>query len=82
MKIKNLEQILERQGTHIRFEKGKVKYFSVSTQHGETDTLDEAIEIIVKADKKYNGKSSFRYFVEKLLEEKLEKEHKENGMQI
>lgn len=68
-KIKNLEQILERQGTHIRFENGKVKYFSVSTQHGDVNTLDEAINIIVKADKKFDGKSAFSYYVERLASE-------------
>lgn len=73
-KIKNLEQILERQDAHIRFENGKVKYFSVSTQHGTANTLEKAIKNIVKADKEFNGKSEFAHFVERL--------ESEYGMQI
>lgn len=78
---KKILNILERQGAHIEFKNGKVKYFSYATQWEETNTLDKAIENIVKADEEFEGLSSWGYFIKK-LEEKLEKEHKENGMQI
>ena len=51
--------------TQIEFENNKVKYFSISTQHGEADTLKEAIDNIVKADKKYEGQTPLHYMIEK-----------------
>lgn len=63
--MENINQILERQHAYIKFKDGKVNYFSVSTQHGTADTIDEAIEDIIELDKKYNGKSSIVYAIEK-----------------
>ena len=51
------EQILERQCAELSFKEGKVNYFSISTQHGTADTIDDAVENILQADKEYNGKS-------------------------
>lgn len=55
----NLTELLERQGASIEFRNGKVKYFSWSTQHGTANTIYEAIEDIVIADEKYDGKTPF-----------------------
>lgn len=64
--MKNINQILEKQCAHIEFKDGKVNYFSISTQHGIADTIEDAIKDIIEADKKYEGKSSLRYVAEKL----------------
>ena len=71
--MENINEILERQDAHLRFKDGKVQYFSISTQHSEANTIEEAIKDIIEADKRYDGKSSFYYAVKK-LEEKTEKE--------
>lgn len=63
--MENINQILERQHACIRFKDGKVNYFSVSTQHGVADTIDEVVEDIIELDKKYDGKSSLAYTIEK-----------------
>lgn len=65
--MENINDTLERQRTIIEFKDGKVKYFSVSTQWGEADTIEEAIEDIVKSDKLLNGKSVLRYTIEDVL---------------
>ena len=62
---KSIEKILSRQCAKIEFGNNKVKYFSISTQHGEADTLKEAIDNIVKADKKYKGQTPLHYMIEK-----------------
>jgi hypothetical protein len=67
--MKNVNEILERQSAHLNFEDGKVKYFSISTQHSEADTIEEAIQNIVKADECLDGKSWLRYAVDKYEEE-------------
>ena len=72
--MENINKILERQCTSFEFENGKVKYFSISTQHDIADTIDEAIKNIIKCDKKYGGKSSFAYAIEK-FENRLKNEH-------
>ena len=63
--METIEQILERQSAYTSFKDGKVNYFSISTQHDTADTIDEAIENIIELDKKYNGKTSFAYTIEK-----------------
>lgn len=65
--MENINDALERQRTIIEFKDGKVKYFSISTQWGEADTIEEAIEDIVKSDKLLNGKSVLRYTIEDVL---------------
>lgn len=62
--MENVNNILERQGTYIEFYNGKVRYFSLSTQHGYADTVEEAINAILKADKDLNGKTPLAYLVE------------------
>lgn len=63
--IENLNQILERQCTSIKFRDGKVVYFSTATQHAVADTLQEAIEAIIETDKKLDGKSPVQYLLDK-----------------
>lgn len=65
--MENINDTLERQRTIIEFKDGKVKYFSISTQWGEADAIEEAIEDIVKSDKLLNGKSVLRYTIEDVL---------------
>lgn len=65
--MENINDILERQHVTIEFKGGKVKYFSISTQWGEADTIEEAIEDIVKSDKLLNGKSVLRYTIDEVL---------------
>lgn len=65
--MENINDVLERQCTSIGFKDGKVKYFSISTQWGEADTIEEAIKDIVESDKLLNGKSAFRYMIEDTL---------------
>lgn len=67
--MKNINEILERQNAHLNFEDGKVKYFSISTQHSEADTIEEAIQSIVEADEYLDGKSWLHYAVDKYEEE-------------
>lgn len=67
--MENINEILERQDAHLRFRDGKVEYFSISTQHSEADTIEDAIKNIIEADKQFGGKSSFRYAIEKYEEE-------------
>lgn len=67
--MKNVNEILERQNAHLNFKDGKVKYFSISTQHSEADTIEEAIQNIVKTDECLDGKSWLCYAVDKYEEE-------------
>lgn len=67
--MKNINETLERQSAHLNFEDGKVKYFSISTQHSEADTIEEAIQNIVEADECLDGKSWLRYAVDRYEEE-------------
>lgn len=62
--MENVNNILERQSTCIEFNNGKVKYFSLSTQHGYADTVEEAVNIILKADKDLNGKTPLACLIE------------------
>lgn len=55
--METTEQILERQYANFNFRNGKVEYFSISTQHDRADTIEAAIQNILDADAKYNGKS-------------------------
>lgn len=71
---KSIKKILSRQCAKIEFVNNKVKYFSISTQHGEADTLKEAIDNIIKADKKYKGQTSLHY----MIEEGIDKFYAEN----
>lgn len=65
--VENINDVLERQCTSIEFKDGKVKYFSISTQWGEADNIEEAIKDIVESDKLLNGKSVLRYTIEDVL---------------
>lgn len=67
--MKNVNEILERQSAYLNFKDGKVKYFSISTQHSEADTIEEAIKDIVEVDEYFNGKSWLHYVVDKYEEE-------------
>lgn len=78
--METTEQILERQYANFSFHNGKVQYFSISTQHDEANTIDEAIKNIIEADKKYNGRAPIAYCMEnfnmdhiELLMKELEK---------
>lgn len=62
--METTEQILERQYANFSFHNGKVQYFSISTQHDETNTIDEAIKNIIEADKKYNGHAPIAHWME------------------
>lgn len=65
--METTEQILSRQYTNFKFINGQVEYFSISTQHGTVKTLDEAINNILEADKKYEGKTPLGYAMEKRI---------------
>jgi hypothetical protein len=62
--METTEQILERQCAALNFENGKVKYFSISTQWEEADTIGDAIKNILEADKKYDGKTPLAHWIE------------------
>lgn len=66
MKVETINEILARQHTYIEFKDGKVNYFSISTQHGTADTIVEAIDIIITADKDLEGMTVFNYFASKV----------------
>lgn len=68
--METVEQILERQCAELSFKEGKVNYFSISTQHGIADTIDDAVEHIIEADKEFDGKSFLAYWIEKIEKEK------------
>lgn len=63
--MKNTNKILERQCVKLDLSDGIVKYFSVSTQHAEADTIEEAIKSILEADNLFCGKSWLGYIVDK-----------------
>lgn len=67
--METIEQILERQCAEFKFKDGKVNYFSVSTQHSIADTIDDAVEHIIEADKEFGGKSFLAYWIEKIEKE-------------
>lgn len=62
--MKTIEQILTKQCAQLNFENGKVKYFSASTQWNEADTIEDAIQSIIEADKKYDGKTPLAHWIE------------------
>lgn len=64
--MENINDILARQHTSIGFGNGKVKYFSISTQWDEADTIEEAVKDIIEADKALNGESALGYIIEYL----------------
>ena len=64
-----IEDILSRQDCVIRFENGIVDYFSISTQHCKANTLQEAVNNIIDADKKYNGMSGLHYLINEMEKE-------------
>lgn len=55
--METTEQILSRQCAELNFKNGRVEYFSISTQWGSANTVEEAILNILDADVKYNGLS-------------------------
>lgn len=65
----NLSDILTKVCAEFRFNNGKVFYFSTVTQHGEADTLEDAVNIIVETAKKYNYKNPLYNFIEKYEKE-------------
>lgn len=69
-------RILTRQCAQLNFKDDKVEYFSISTQWGMADTIEDAIRNILEADAKYEGKSSLQYALEdfKVLECNLSEE--------
>lgn len=69
-------KILTRQCTQLSFKDDKVEYFSISTQWGVADTIEDALRNILEADAKYDGKSSLQYALEdfKVLECNLSEE--------
>ena len=71
---KSIKKMLSKQCAKIEFVNNKVKYFSISTQHGEADTLKEAIDNIIKADKKYKGQTPLHY----MIDEGIDKFYAEN----
>ena len=62
--METLEQILSRQYAEFKFRNGQVEYFSISTQHDKAQTVEEAINNILEADKKYEGKAPLTYAME------------------
>lgn len=60
-----VEQILEKQYAYFNFRNGQVEYFSISTQHGKAQTIEEAINNILDADKKYEGKAPINFSLNK-----------------
>lgn len=63
--INSVEKILSKQYAELKFRNGKVEYFSLSTQHGSAKTVEDAINNILEADKKYEGKTPLGYAIEK-----------------
>lgn len=63
--MKTIEQILSKQYAELKFRNGQVEYFSISTQHGSAKTVEEAINNIVEADKKYEGMTPLGYAIAK-----------------
>lgn len=61
--METIEQILSRQQAEFRFKDDVVEYFSISTQWNEANTIDEAVQNILQADKKYNGKAPVSYWL-------------------
>lgn len=78
--MQTAEQILERQCAEFSFKDGKVKYFSISTQHDTANTIDDAIKSVLEADKKYNGKTQLAYLTEKMEKKKELKPYDLDGM--
>lgn len=78
--METAEQILERQCAEFSFKDGKVKYFSISTQHDIADTIDDAIKNVLEADKKYNGKTQLVYFIEEMEKKEELKPYDLDGM--
>lgn len=66
---KSIEKILSNQCAKIEFKNNKVEYFALSTQHGKANTLKEAINNIIKADKKYKGQTPLSYMIEEDIKE-------------
>lgn len=69
-------RILTRQCAQLSFKDDKVEYFSIATQWGVADTVEDALRNILEADAKYEGKSSLQYALEdlKVLECNLSEE--------
>lgn len=67
--METTEQILSRQYASFKFTNGQVEYFSISTQHDKAKTVEEAINNILEADKKYEGKSPLGYRLMKDINE-------------
>ena len=63
--METTEQILSRQYTKFKFRNGQVEYFSISTQHDKAKTVEEAINNIFDADKKYEGKAPINFSLNK-----------------
>ena len=63
--MESIENILSKQCADIRFRNGIVEYFSLSTQHDTANTLIKALENILEAHEKYEGKTPFAYTMEK-----------------
>lgn len=63
--METIEQILTRQYANFKFRDGQVEYFSLSTQHDKAKTVEEAINNILEADKKYDGKAPLSFMLEK-----------------
>ena len=61
--METIEQILSRQQAEFRFKDDVVEYFSMSTQWNEANTIDEAVQDILQADKRYNGKAPVSYWL-------------------
>ena len=69
-------RILTRQCVQLNFKDEKVEYFSISTQWGVADSIEDALRNIIEADIKYDSKSSLQYALEdfKVLECNLSEE--------
>ena len=65
--MESIEDILSKQCAEFKFRNEQVEYFSFSTQHSTAKTLDEAINNILEADKKYEGKTPLGYAMEKRI---------------
>ena len=63
--MESIEDILSKQCADLRFRNGIVEYFSLSTQHDTANTLIKALENILEAHEKYEGKTPFAYAMEK-----------------
>lgn len=66
-------EILTKQCAELSFKDGKVKYFSISTQWGTADTIEDALRNILEADEKYDGKVPSAYILGEYKEEILDK---------